>query len=441
MADAAPDDGSPPNDLNSGSGPAAIEGDALNVSVTSLGGEVLATVSVSGRASVWELKGLIHSHGLGRSAKFIETTLLLGTQVLADAASLRDVGVVDGTMLSVILAPKYKLLVHGMSGGEVELWSQEGKVEQTFVGHYDGVQDVAFSPDNNFLLSVGGICVKLWQVDRRDCIFTFWHDTPVISAAFSPTGTTVLSTQWNCDTKLWGVSSGQCIRSLPPPDTILGHTVAAFTAQGPIVLHMCDGFFTLWNMETRTTVWEYHHRDLSRHRRSGCFSRCGDLFFTLTRPYGFPCNAMDVWDVSRHRHYWRFKEPTEEITSGSFSPDGWRVLTVSQKIVRVWSLGFDSASWAFRNEGVVDWAAFAPDGVQVVTISCGYAYLWRTDCQTFRLRLPQGGVTRALFAPDGACVLLRGNNEISLWNATVKGPRLFQSERSIRAMASSHWRQ
>ena len=242
MADAAPDDGSPPNDLNSGSGPAAIEGDALNVSVTSLGGEVLATVSVSGRASVWELKGLIHSHGLGRSAKFIETTLLLGTQVLADAASLRDVGVVDGTMLSVILAPKYKLLVVGMSGGEMELWSQECKAEHTFVGDYDGVQDVAFSPDNNFLLSVGGICVKLWQVDRRDCIFTFWHDTPVISAAFSPTGTTVLSTQWNCDTKLWGVSSGQCIRSLPPPDTILGHTVAAFTAQGPIVLHMCDVF-------------------------------------------------------------------------------------------------------------------------------------------------------------------------------------------------------
>jgi hypothetical protein len=107
MADAAPDDGASPNDWNPGAVLAIMEGYAVNVSVTSLGGEVLATVSVSGRASIWELKGLIHSHGLGRSAKFIETTLLLDTQVLADAASLRDVGVVDGTMLSVIFAPKY----------------------------------------------------------------------------------------------------------------------------------------------------------------------------------------------------------------------------------------------------------------------------------------------------------------------------------------------
>ena len=133
MADAAPDDGSSPNDLNSGSDLAAMEGDVLNVSVTSLGGEVLVIVSVSGRASVWELKGLIQRHGLGRSAKFIGTTVLLGTQVLADAASLRDVGVVDGTMLTVILAPKYKLMV-GMSWGDMELWSQEGKVEDQVCG-------------------------------------------------------------------------------------------------------------------------------------------------------------------------------------------------------------------------------------------------------------------------------------------------------------------
>ena len=56
MADAAPDDGSSPNDWNPGSDLAVMEGDAVNVSVISLGGEVLVTVSVSGRASVWELK-------------------------------------------------------------------------------------------------------------------------------------------------------------------------------------------------------------------------------------------------------------------------------------------------------------------------------------------------------------------------------------------------
>ena len=79
-----------------------MEGDAVNVSVISLGGEVLVTVSVSGRASVWELKGLIDRHGLGRFATATGMTLLQGPQVLADAASLRDVEVVDGATLTVM---------------------------------------------------------------------------------------------------------------------------------------------------------------------------------------------------------------------------------------------------------------------------------------------------------------------------------------------------
>jgi hypothetical protein len=122
MADAAPDDGSSPNDWNPGSDLAVMEGDAVNVSVISLGGEVLVTVSVSGRASVWELKCLIESHGLGRSVTATGMTLLQGPQLLEDAVSLHDAGVVDGAMLTVILASKYNLLV-AMHVGDMELWN------------------------------------------------------------------------------------------------------------------------------------------------------------------------------------------------------------------------------------------------------------------------------------------------------------------------------
>ena len=95
MADAGPRDSSSPNDLNPDSDIAEMEGDAVNVSVISLGGEVLVTVSVPGRASVWELKGLIERHCLGISATATAMALLQRPQVLADAVSLRDVGVVD----------------------------------------------------------------------------------------------------------------------------------------------------------------------------------------------------------------------------------------------------------------------------------------------------------------------------------------------------------
>ena len=439
MADAAPGDGASPNDWNPGSVLAIMEGDAVNVSVISVGGEVLVTVSVSGRASVWELKRLIESHGLGRSVTATGMTLLQGPQVLEDAVSFRDVGVVDGAMLTVILASKYNLLV-AMHGGDMELWNHEGKVEHTFLKDCDEVRDVAFSPDNNFVLSVEACCVKLWQVDGQDCMFMFGHDSYVTSAIFSPTGTTVLSTQRNHDTKLWSIRSGQCTRSLLPPDGILGRTIAAFTPRGPMVLNIRAGLFTMWNMETAAIEWVYHHSDLHPYERgeSECFSRCGNLFFTVT----LPCNAMDVWSVSGRTHYWRFEEPKAKITHVAFSPDGWRVLAVTSRgIVRVWSLGRGWASWTLHSENV-SWAAFAPDGVQVVTISRFHACLWRTDCQQFRVRLPEGDVSKAFFAPDGACVLLTGSHGASMWNANGKGDCLFYvDKKDIRAIAFSHMRQ
>jgi hypothetical protein len=58
-------------------------------------------------------------------------TLLQGPQVLEDTVSLHDVGVADGTMLTVIPSSKYNLLV-SIHGGDMELWNHEGKVEHTF---------------------------------------------------------------------------------------------------------------------------------------------------------------------------------------------------------------------------------------------------------------------------------------------------------------------
>ena len=217
---------------------------------------------------------------------------------------------------------------------------------------------------------------------------------------------------------------GRCwtaARALRPAFHLLGGVEAAGVRAG---------LFTMWNMETAAIEWVYHHSDLHPYERgeSECISRCGNLFFTVTLPCNAMdvwCNAMDVWSISGRTHYWRFEEPKAKIRFASFSSDGWRVLAVaSRDIVRVWSLGRRSASWTFHSTDVCR-AAFAPDGVQVVTISRSHACLWRTDCQQFRVRLPEGGVSKAFFTPDGASVLLTGDYGTSLWNANGEGDCLF----------------
>ena len=137
-------------------------------------------------------------------------TLMLCTQVLAYAASLHDAGIVEGTMLSVIIAPPYKILVG--TGESAELWNHEGRLEGTFLGHTREINTLEFSPDNTLVVTYSwDYSAKLWRADSQACVLTFRHEAPVFSAAFSPTGTTILTDSMDHDVKLWSVSSGQCL--------------------------------------------------------------------------------------------------------------------------------------------------------------------------------------------------------------------------------------
>jgi WD40 repeat protein len=210
-----------------------MDGDALNVSVMSLGGEVLATVKVSCRSTVWELKGMVEKGVPGRHMK-----------------------AVDGAMVGIIYAAIYKLFVC-TAAGEWELWNEEGKCEGTFLDPWESVvYGAEFTPDSTFVLTRHAFTARLWRVDTRQrCPFSFGHGCNLVSAAFSPTGTTVLSACRGNDVKLWSVSSGQCVNRLELGD--FGDLITAFTAGGGVALHTPDGRIALWNVETGHRVWEY----------------------------------------------------------------------------------------------------------------------------------------------------------------------------------------
>ena len=79
------DEGFFPDVQNRGRDVTAVE-DALNVSVMALSGEAAVSVLVSSRSSVWELKCLIEKSILWTHMIATQMTLMLVTQVLADAA-------------------------------------------------------------------------------------------------------------------------------------------------------------------------------------------------------------------------------------------------------------------------------------------------------------------------------------------------------------------
>ena len=109
------------------------------------------------------------------------------------------------------------------------------------------------------------------------------------------------------------------------------------------------------------------------------------------------------------------EKDSRKISKAAFSSDGWRVLTVSVcRAITVWSLGHDWAAYTLQYESRIDSVAFSPDGVQVISVSDGRACLWTVDAQGSQYDFPQDDVHRALFAPDGKCLLLSVDG-IAMW--------------------------
>jgi WD40 repeat protein len=107
----------------------------------------------------------------------------------------------------------------------------------------------------------------------------------------------------------------------------------------------------------------------------------------------------------------------------SFSPDGRRVVTVSDKTARVWDADTGQAlTPPLRHENLVLQASFSADGRRVVTASLDSTpRVW--DAATGLLMTPplrhEGKVLQASFSPNGSRLLTASQDKTArIWDVT-----------------------
>ena len=101
------------------------------------------------------------------------------------------VGVTD-----LALHPTLPIFALAVEDGAVRLWSYEDAIEiARLAGHRDWVLSVAFSPDGSRLVSGGSDqTVRVWDVESNDELLLFnTHGHRVTAVAWSPDGTTIAS--------------------------------------------------------------------------------------------------------------------------------------------------------------------------------------------------------------------------------------------------------
>src|SRR5262249_8465823 len=112
----------------------------------------------------------------------------------------------------------------GWKNGEIKLWNLDARRRiATLRGHNEGVNTVAFSPEEKMLASGGdGGTIKLWDVAKEKELATLkGHKGDVAALAFTPDGTKLLSgggflNRPDADEGellLWDVAGGKILRT------------------------------------------------------------------------------------------------------------------------------------------------------------------------------------------------------------------------------------
>src|SRR5204862_439473 len=105
----------------------------------------------------------------------------------------------------VAFSPTGQRLASAGRDGTVRIWdAASGKCVQTFRGHNDSVNSVAFSPDDQYVVSASEMEVKVWNTASGDVAVTLGgHTGNVRRVAFSHDGQRLASASWDHTVRIW----------------------------------------------------------------------------------------------------------------------------------------------------------------------------------------------------------------------------------------------
>jgi WD40 repeat protein/flagellar biosynthesis GTPase FlhF len=281
------------------------------------------------------------------------------------------------------------------------------------------INDVEFSPDDTMLASAGGTdtIARVWRLSDHaaTAIFT-QHLSGVVSVAWTPDGSSVVSTARDAKVYLWSANGGFVQAAF------LGHGApvnrASFSADGRLLVTASDdGTARLWDSARLPPAREVgnHHAAVN----AVAFSPDG----TRSLSAGADGRAR-IWGPGSRVVTLEHDGP---VTAASFSTDGKTVLTASTDgTARLWRASDGVRVSTMRHGAPITSAALSPNGRFAVTAGTdNFADLWDARRGALLHRLDhRGSVNDVRFSPNGKLIVTASDDGTgAIWRVT-DGKRL-----------------
>jgi WD40 repeat protein/serine/threonine protein kinase len=340
---------------------------AVTAMAVSPNGQIAVTSCADGEVRIWNLDRAEAVGALDDPSDYVSSVAISGDGRLALTASTKD-----RTVRVWDMATRHELAVPargGQAGAFLDLKVLGGVVWSAI-----------FSPDDAYVLTVGGDGARLWNLATAEERISFTPHGAVAAASFSPDGTRVVTGSWDNSAKIWNAETGQSVLKLEGQHTGYVNS-ATFSRDGSKVLTASDD-------------------------RTAC-----------------------LWDLSTAKVLGVFRGHKDRVRSAVFSPDGMKIATASSdKTARIWDVAGEKTLLTLRGHvWPVLCVAFSADGNYLMTGSeDNSARVWdvETGRELLQLKGHTAPVTSAAFSPDGTRLLTGSrDNSCKLWDTA----RLFEA--------------
>ncbi len=267
---------------------------------------------------------------------------------------------------------------------------------------------VAFSYDGSKLAGIQGRSIKIWSVPDGTEIGTLTIPNPnntyiaLFSVAFSPDGSTVAAGGQFFISKyifVWDANSQTYLRAIQTNTQI---SEIVFLPDNITVATACsDRFARLWNIETGTVVRSFEHPDTLAYTIA--LSRDG----TLLASGGFESRIFRLWRVSDGTLLRTFTATKGVIESLAFTSDSNHILVGGRQFIRLWNRAPGAIQREYtQHTDQVTSVAFSPDGSLVASSTTNtesIIRIWNSSNGALVRAItghPQG-VLQTVFAPNG----------------------------------------